>query len=56
MPQKSEYKVISGKNDVDLSGKLAVDATMGWQPILMTSVATPAGIITTIVLEHKLGS
>lgn len=56
MPQSAEYKAISAQNPVELTRQLTIEAAQGWHPILMSSGALPAVVITTVILEHKIGS
>ncbi|MGD0695768.1 MAG: hypothetical protein ABSB82_13025 [Terriglobia bacterium] len=61
MPQKSEFKIISGDGR-NLEKELAPLAAKNWRPILITSAGVsvpPQGVgivVVTIVLEHLPGS
>jgi len=59
MPQKSEFKVVSGQPE-KLDTLLAPFAAQNWRPILITSAAANAQqgvpVVVTIVLEHVRGA
>ena len=56
MPQKSEYRVIEAPHAAQLKAKLVPLGLQGWRPILSSSAAGPDGIMTTVILEHVIGS
>jgi len=56
MARTAEYKVLQENNATKLGAELNGLAAQGWQPILMTSVSSRPGVITTVILEHVLGS
>jgi hypothetical protein len=56
MPQKSEYRVIEAPHAAQLQALLVPLGMEGWRPILLSSAAAPTGVITTVILEHVLGS
>lgn len=56
MPQKSEYKVITATSPAGLQQELNIHAQSGWKPIFMSSAAISAGVVTTVILEHVLGT
>ena len=61
MPQKSEYRVITGASDT-IGQLIAPITNQGFKPILITSTAVsvpplPAPMVMiTLVLEHVLGN
>jgi hypothetical protein len=54
--QTSEYQVIQSNNPAHLQTELVRMATQGWRPILLTSAGVSTGVVTTVILEHVLGS
>ena len=55
MPQKAEYKIVSGTTG-EINKELSILGMQGWRPILMNSVLGPKGIMVTVIFEHALGS
>jgi hypothetical protein len=50
MPQRAEYKAVMATNITELNRDLAVAASQGWKPILITM-----GASIVVILEHMLG-
>jgi hypothetical protein len=58
---KAEYKIIQENSEGKLTAQLNQLGMSGWKPILMTTVhavvvAGQGHVITTVILEHVLGS
>ena len=56
MPQTTEYRVTGDTQWEQLQTKLNQLASEGFKPILMSSVTTQLGVITTVVLERIVTS
>jgi hypothetical protein len=54
MPQKAEYKVVTGW-PAKVEELIAPLAAQGFRPILITSIPDAKGLFMAVVLEHVLG-
>jgi hypothetical protein len=55
MPQRTEYKVISGDSTSTFQVQLDSAVTDKWKPILLTSAASPTGMMIAAILERNHG-
>jgi hypothetical protein len=56
MPQRTEYKLITGNAPPEFQTELRKASNDGWKPILLTSSAVGDNLIIAAILEHPISS